>query len=123
MGAVPGETAIVRPVRAAVLRTTQAAGSSINPFRSVMPPPPRRGQATTGAANAGAVMSAAAPWSRGCSIAATGRISVVAAAAVSVRSARQPCTAPSTRSQASVISPPMYTQPGLNALMTDASPR
>ena len=80
------------------------------------------GQATTGAANAGALISAAAPIRRGCSAATTGRNSVDAAAGVNARSASAALTAPLIRSQASVISPPMYTQDGLSTLMTEASP-
>src|SRR6185436_18229631 len=58
-------------------------------------------QATMGAAKAGAATRAAAPTRRGCSVAATGRISVSAAAAVRVRSPSAVRTVPSMRSQAS----------------------
>src|SRR5207245_2862821 len=61
--------------------------------------------ATTGAANAGALTSIAAPRSRGCSSAPTITISGAAAAGVSARSARPVRTMPSIRSQAVVISP------------------
>src|SRR5262245_9883621 len=79
-------------------------------------------QATVGAANDGAATRAAAPCSRGCSLAATRRISVSAAAGVNALSARAVRSGNSIRSQASVISPPIYTRAGSRALMTDARP-
>ena len=66
------------------------------------------GHATTGAANAGAATRAAAPCRRGYSLAATGRISVSAAAGVSVRSASAGAHGALDEVPGRVISPPMY---------------
>src|SRR4030095_7479234 len=63
-------------------------------------------QATTGAANAGAATSMAAPRRRGCSSADTVTMSVAAAAGVSARSARAGRRGVAERSHAGVIYPP-----------------
>ena len=80
---MPGAMACVRPLRAAVLRTMQVPGVIACRLHHVF----LLTLSDTGAANAGAATSAAAPRRRGYSVAATGRMSVSAAAGVSARSA------------------------------------